>query len=151
LTALAKKVLDPSETPETSLVAALLSSYKQDGSNAGTNKARRGRGGTTGNTNNGNGSNNKDNETMYTAQLEKIAYTVFKNTVTTCLGSITLHPTRSVGGSPTIRPADIDLEAVRRRVDGTHYRHCQGNANHADGSHSALCGSQWSRARGEQE
>jgi cohesin complex subunit SA-1/2 len=104
LTALAKKVLDQTETPETSLVAALLSSYK-DGSNAGTNKARRG---TTG---------NKDNETIYTAQLEKIAHTVIQehgtdpNKAQVSLFNLLF---RSVGGTTAtnLDYTDTDLEAV---------------------------------------
>jgi cohesin complex subunit SA-1/2 len=105
LTALAKKVLDPSETPETSLVAALLASYKPaDGSAAATKKGRR----TKSNTN---------KETLYTAQLEKIAHSVIQdhgsdpNQTQVALFNLLF---RSVGGTvaTNLNATEIELEAV---------------------------------------
>jgi cohesin complex subunit SA-1/2 len=115
MTALAKKVLDPSETPETSLVAALLASYKTTEENdSRTNKRRRGRGRSTGTGSAGTGTNN---ETMYTAQLEKIARTVIQehgtdpNKAQVALFNLLF---RSVGGTvkTNLDAAEIELEAV---------------------------------------
>jgi len=99
LTGLAKKVLDESETPENSLVAALLQAHKSEDNKKIARKKSQG------------------NETIYTAQLEKIARRVVQehqddpNKAQVDLFNLLF---RSVGGSikTILLPREIQLENV---------------------------------------